>query len=85
MSVSYARYIGRVSAARNPSLIREMTKRLASAPEDVIPLSGGLPNPAMFPFVDASVTAYDGTKIQLAVMSGLLPHGTFGHLPGQKV
>ena len=63
----YARFVGSVSSLRRPSIIREMTKVLASAPKDVIPLSGGLPNPDMFPFVDATVTACDGTEIRIAV------------------
>ncbi len=39
----YARFVGGVSSLHRPSIIREMTKVLASAPKDVIPLSGGLP------------------------------------------
>ena len=33
--------------SRQPSLIRELTKVLASAPAEMIPLSGGFPNPGM--------------------------------------
>ena len=48
--MSYSRFLNNISAARQPSLIREMTKILAAAPPEMIPLSGGFPNPKMFPF-----------------------------------
>ncbi len=66
--INYARFIGRLSAARKPSIIREMTKLLASAPKDVIPLSGGLPNPIMFPFVETVVKTSDKSTITITVL-----------------
>jgi len=56
--MNYSRFVSAISAARQPSLIREMTKVLAAAPPEMIPLSGGFPNPAMFPFtsLEMSVT-----------------------------
>lgn len=53
--LNYNRFISRVSAARQPSIIRELLKILSVASEDMIPLSGGLPNPEQFPFKDIQV------------------------------
>lgn len=50
---------------RRPSLIRELTKVLASAPPEMIPLSGGYPNPAMFPFAKATIESVDGHSFVL--------------------
>lgn len=38
---------------------------MATAPPEMIPLSGGFPNPEMFPFVKASIETTDGTSINL--------------------
>jgi len=62
---NYARFITGVAANRQPSLIRELTKVLASAPKEMIPLSGGFPNPAMFPFVKTVIETIDGQTISL--------------------
>jgi kynurenine/2-aminoadipate aminotransferase len=64
--MNYARYINRISAARRPSIIREMTALLARCGPEMIPLSGGLPNPEMFPFKSASLTIKDGSKVEIA-------------------
>jgi len=65
--MSYSRFVGRLAAKRKPSIIREMTKLLETAPEGTVPLSGGLPNPAMFPVTRATIEASDGTTIELTV------------------
>ncbi len=69
---SWARYIARVSSGRKPSLIREMTKLLSAAPPGIIPLSGGLPNPEMFPFAGAQIKTKDGVYIDISVLPSLL-------------
>ena len=71
-----------VSAARQPSLIREMTKVLANAPPEMIPLSGGFPNPAMFPFTNLTLDVVNGQPIKLsgsALQSALQYLPTNGH------
>ncbi len=64
--MNYASFLNSVSLARKPSLIREMTRRMRP---DIIPLSGGLPNPECFPFVKATIEASDGTKIDIEVLN----------------
>ena len=64
--MNYARYINRISANRRPSIIREMTALLARCGPEMIPLSGGLPNPEMFPFKSATLTIKDGSKVEIA-------------------
>jgi len=61
----YSRFISAVSAARQPSLIREMTQILAAAPPEMIPLSGGFPNPQMFPFKQLTLEVSGGDPIVL--------------------
>merc|ERR1711962_1071960 len=61
----YSRFISAVSSARQPSLIREMTQILASAPPEMIPLSGGFPNPQMFPFKQLTLEVTGGDPIVL--------------------
>ena len=63
--MNYARYINRLSANRKPSIIREMTALLAKSGPEMIPLSGGLPNPAMFPFKASALTIKDGTTVNI--------------------
>jgi len=61
----YSRFVNAVSAARQPSLIREMTQILAAAPAGMIPLSGGFPNPEMFPFKKLTLEVAGGRDITL--------------------
>jgi len=78
----YSRFMNNVSAARQPSLIREMTKILANAPPDMIPLSGGFPNPKMFPFTSLTMDVEGGEAIKLsgsALQSALQYLPTNGH------
>lgn len=63
--INYGRFISRLSANRKPSLIRELTKILATAPPEMIPLSGGFPNPELFPFSKAHFETTDGQSILL--------------------
>ncbi len=51
-----------VAALRKPSIIRELLKILSTASPKMIPLSGGLPNPAMFPVESADFKLKDGTR-----------------------
>jgi len=86
--MNYARFINRVSANRRPSIIREMTALLARCGPEMIPLSGGLPNPEMFPFRSATLTIKDGSKVDLAgaEMSAALqylPTNGLGELVGR--
>ena len=82
--MQYSRFINQVSAGRQPSLIREMTKILAAASPDMIPLSGGFPNPEMFPFSQLSLAVPGARPIELsgaALQSALQYLPTPGH-PG---
>ena len=64
--MNYARFINQISSQRRPSIIREMTQIMSTAGPEMIPLSGGLPNPAMFPFKELSLTVSDNSKIQIS-------------------
>jgi len=64
-ALAYSRFLNQISKERQPSLIREMTKILAAAPPEMIPLSGGLPNPKLFPFKELTVQVTDGNPISL--------------------
>ena len=78
----YSRFLNNISAARQPSLIREMTKILAAAPPEMIPLSGGFPNPKMFPFSKLTLEVEGGHPISLsggALQSALQYLPTNGH------
>jgi len=78
----YSRFINAISAARQPSLIREMTKILAGAPPEMIPLSGGMPNPEMFPFKELKLEVTGGHPIVLegkALQAALQYIPTHGH------
>eukprot|EP00095_Tigriopus_kingsejongensis_P005565 snap_masked-scaffold12_size759060-processed-gene-2.11 protein:Tk05565 transcript:snap_masked-scaffold12_size759060-processed-gene-2.11-mRNA-1 annotation:"kynurenine alpha-aminoadipate aminotransferase mitochondrial precursor" len=65
LRTSYNRFVNKVSAKRQPSIIRELLKILQTASEDMIPLSGGLPNPKMFPFKNAAITLGDGRVLNI--------------------
>ena len=43
-----------------------MTQIMSDAGPEMIPLSGGLPNPAMFPFRDITLTVSDNSKIEIS-------------------
>ena len=62
---NYVQFLSRVSSARKSSVIRDLLKRLQNAGPEMIPLSGGLPNPAMFPFKSASVVLSNDHEIRL--------------------
>ena len=61
----YSRFINQISSGRQPSLIREMTRILAAASKEMIPLSGGFPNPAMFPVTNITVSVPNTAQINL--------------------
>ena len=63
---NYGRFINAISAARQPSILREMTKAMATADKDMIPLSTGLPHPEAFPFTEAKFRTADGAVIDLS-------------------
>ena len=65
MMPNYLQFLSRVSSARKSSVIRDLLKRLQNAGPEMIPLSGGLPNPAMFPFKSASVVLSNDQEIKL--------------------
>jgi len=78
----YSRFINSISAGRQPSLIREMTKILANASPEMIPLSGGFPNPQMFPLTQITINVENGSPIDLsgpALQSALQYLPTNGH------
>ena len=80
----YSRFINQISSGRQPSLIREMTRILAAASKEMIPLSGGFPNPAMFPVTNITVSVPNTGKINLSgpdLASALQYLPTNGH-PG---
>jgi len=64
--LNYSRFVGAISGNRKPSLIREMTKILASSPPEMIPLSGGFPNPDLFPFKSVDIEVAGGKPISLS-------------------
>ena len=78
----YSRFINSISAGRQPSLIREMTKILANASPEMIPLSGGFPNPQMFPLTQITINVENGSPIELSgpgLQSALQYLPTNGH------
>ena len=80
----YSRFINQISSGRQPSLIREMTRILAAASKEMIPLSGGFPNPAMFPVTNITVSVPNTAPIDLSgpdLTSALQYLPTNGH-PG---
>lgn len=83
-AMNYSRFINGVSAARKPSPIREMTKLLTQGSPSLVFLAGGVPNPNMFPFQEASITLKDGSTICLKgkTMTDALQYGpTQGYGP----
>ncbi len=65
----YGRFLGRVSAQRVPSPMREMALVFFSQkrPEETIPLFGGIPNPGTVPFVEARIGLTDGGELRIKV------------------
>jgi len=80
----YSRFFNALSRERQPSLIREMTKILSTASPDLIPLSGGMPNPKLFPFKEMTVQVMDGSPISVSgtKMEQALQYLPTGGLPG---
>jgi len=71
---NYAQFFSKLSLNRKPSVIRELTKVLATAPKEMIPLSGGFPNAATFPFKKITIDTttdnqfvLEGSKLQSAL------------------
>lgn len=62
--MNYARFITASSAARRPSPIRILSEIMLRSPKSVISLAAGSPNPNLFPFKTAVITADDGKVIQ---------------------
>ena len=63
--MDYDKFLSTVSANRYNNPIRHLVKLLDSASPDMIPLSAGLPNPALFPFTKATFETQDGQEIVL--------------------
>ena len=86
---SYARFLNSLSQGRQPSLIREMTKIMSTAPPEMISMAGGMPNPKLFPFKKMTVQLKDntssislsGTKMEQALQ--YLPTGGLPSLVSQ--
>ncbi|XP_040821923.1 kynurenine/alpha-aminoadipate aminotransferase, mitochondrial isoform X2 [Ochotona curzoniae] len=66
--MNYARFLTATSLARRPSPIRVMGETqaeiLGRAPKSLISLAPGYPNPSVFPFKSAVITAEDGITIR---------------------
>ena len=58
--MNYARFINRLSARRQPSIIRELNRPF---PPDFVLFTAGKPNPALFPFTKATFETDDGKKL----------------------
>ncbi len=69
---NYGRFIGKISSLRQPSIIRELLKILSTATPEMIPLSGGLPNPEMFPFRTADFVLKDGEKVRKIILLNMV-------------
>jgi len=67
--MDYDKFLSTVSANRYNNPIRHLVKLLDSATPDMIPLSAGLPTPALFPFTKATFETLDGQEIILAPVS----------------
>ncbi|XP_021962290.1 kynurenine/alpha-aminoadipate aminotransferase, mitochondrial [Folsomia candida] len=83
-TIDYQSYLNTVGKLRKPSLIREMTKMLATAPPGTIFMAGGLPNPALFPFQSLTVELDSKTKLNLdqtALRAALQYQPTSGYPP----
>lgn len=78
--MNYVRFINRISSGRKPSILREMTKAMAAAGPDMIPLSTGLPHADAFPFTEARFRTVDGAEVVLsgAEMKRSLQYQTTG-------
>nr|XP_023439529.2 kynurenine/alpha-aminoadipate aminotransferase, mitochondrial isoform X2 [Dasypus novemcinctus] len=61
--MNYSRFLTAASAARKPSALRVLTAILNRAPESLISLAPGSPNPSTFPFKTATFTIEDGKTI----------------------
>ena len=78
--LDYSRFLTRLASARKPSIIREMTKRMAAAGPDLIPLSGGLPNPGLFPFKGMRLALPGGSGSEI-VVAGKAMEAALQYLP----
>jgi len=58
--MNYARFITRLSARRQPSIIRELNRPF---PPDFVLFTAGKPNPALFPFTKATFETDDGKQL----------------------
>eukprot|EP00105_Crassostrea_gigas_P029832 XP_011451892.1 PREDICTED: kynurenine/alpha-aminoadipate aminotransferase, mitochondrial-like isoform X2 [Crassostrea gigas] len=62
--MNYARYLTRVSAARQHSAIRVLTAFVQENPS-IITMAGGMPNPQTFPILEATLKLRDGKTIDM--------------------
>jgi len=61
----YSRFISRLGSSREPSPIRLLTQILQDSPKTMISLAGGMPNPSLFPFTEASFKLRDGSTLEI--------------------
>lgn len=81
--MNYARYLTRVSAARQHSAIRVLTAFVQENPS-IITMAGGMPNPQTFPILEATLKLRDGKTIDMdakAMRLALQYSGTKGLPP----
>ncbi|XP_040573353.1 kynurenine/alpha-aminoadipate aminotransferase, mitochondrial [Lepeophtheirus salmonis] len=79
---NYDRFIGSISARREPYLICELAKKLASASKEMIPLSAGMPNAELFPFMEAKIKLKDEKNTTLTI-EGAKMNKALQYLPTQ--
>ncbi|XP_060578972.1 kynurenine/alpha-aminoadipate aminotransferase, mitochondrial-like [Ruditapes philippinarum] len=63
--MNYARFLNKVSQARQPSPIRVLTAILQQSKPSMISMAGGMPNVGTFPIESATFKLSDGTKLEM--------------------
>lgn len=64
--MNYARFLNKVSLARQPSPTRVLTNILLQSPPTMISMATGMPNANFFPVLEGSFKLQDGTSIKLS-------------------
>ncbi|WAR23604.1 AADAT-like protein [Mya arenaria] len=65
MTMNYARFLNKISQARQPSPIRVLTAILQQSPPSMISMAGGMPNVGTFPIESASFKLVDGSSLEM--------------------
>ncbi|XP_045158771.2 kynurenine/alpha-aminoadipate aminotransferase, mitochondrial-like [Mercenaria mercenaria] len=63
--MNYARFLNKISQARQPSPIRVLTAILQQSKPSMISMAGGMPNVRTFPIESASLKLSDGTQLEM--------------------